>query len=76
MGLTEWDTTEQQRPALAVVKWTTSELLVWAYLDDRGLAESAATGLAAGAIAMESAETINPAMSAEVVRMRMGEEIG
>lgn len=50
--------------------------LVWAYLDDRGLAESAATGLAAGAIAMESAETINPAMSAEVVRMRMGEEIG
>ena len=48
--------------------------LVWAYLEDRNLRQCAAAGLAAGAIAMESAETINPAMSATALQIRMGEE--
>ena len=45
--------------------------LVWAYLEDSDLATTALAGLAAGAIAMESAETINPAMSATALRQRM-----
>jgi len=44
--------------------------LVWAYLEGLDLKESALAGLAAGAIAMESAETINPAMSATALRSR------
>lgn len=46
--------------------------LVWAYLEGSSLGETAKAGLAAGAIAMESAETINPEMSAEALRQRMG----
>lgn len=45
--------------------------LVWAYLEGSDLAASAKAGLAAGSIAMESAETINPAMSAEALKRRM-----
>ena len=44
--------------------------LVWAYLEGLDLESSALAGLAAGAIAMESAETINPAMSATALRSR------
>ena len=35
------------------------------------LKETALAGLAAGSIAMESAETINPAMSATAIKDRM-----
>ncbi len=45
--------------------------LVWAYLEGLGLEETAAAGLAAGSIAMESGETINPLMSAENLKKRM-----
>ena len=47
--------------------------LVWAYLEGMDLKQTATAGLAAGSIAMESTETINPAMSAEAVRLRMNE---
>ena len=45
--------------------------LVWAYLEGTDLKQSALAGLAAGSVAMESAETINPAMSAEAIKERM-----
>ena len=45
--------------------------LVWAYLEGSDLRATALTGLAAGSIAMESAETINPAMSAEAIKQRI-----
>ncbi len=45
--------------------------LVWAYLEGTDLQNTALAGLAAGAVAMESPETINPAMSAEALRQRM-----
>jgi pseudouridine kinase len=45
--------------------------LVWAYLEGMGLEETAAAGLAAGSIAMESDETINSMMSADALRNRM-----
>ena len=45
--------------------------LVWAYLEDADLKHTALAGLAAGSIAMESQETINPAMSATALRTRM-----
>ena len=45
--------------------------LVWAYLEGTDLENTALAGLAAGSIAMESAETINPNMSAEAIRLRM-----
>jgi len=45
--------------------------LVWAYLEGMDLEATAKAGLAAGAIAMESGETINPAMSAEGLKARM-----
>lgn len=47
--------------------------LVWAYMQDLELKETALAGLAAGAIAMESNETINPAMSATALKLRMAE---
>lgn len=47
--------------------------LAWAYLEDLDLKQSALAGLAAASIAMETSETINPAMSATAVRNRMGE---
>ena len=45
--------------------------LVWAYLEGMDLHQTALAGLAAGAIAMESQETINPRMSAQAVKARM-----
>ena len=45
--------------------------LVWSFLAGRNLAESCAAGTAAAALAVESEETINPAMSAEAVERRM-----
>ena len=46
--------------------------LVWAYLEGTDLKNTALAGLAAAAIAMESPQTINPAMSATAVKARMG----
>ena len=46
--------------------------LVWAYMEDMELEAAARAGLAAGSIAMESKETINPAMSATALKTRMG----
>lgn len=46
--------------------------LVWAYLQGSDLRSTALAGLAAGAVAMESGETINPNMSAAALRARMG----
>ena len=45
--------------------------LVWAYLQGSDLQTTALAGLAAGSIAMESAQTINPAMSADALKARM-----
>jgi len=45
--------------------------LVWAYLEGSDLRDTALAGLAAGSIAMESHETINPAMSADALKLRM-----
>lgn len=45
--------------------------LVWAYLEGTDLKSTALAGLAAGSIAMESPETINPAMSATALKARM-----
>ena len=45
--------------------------LVWAYLEGMNLEETAAAGLAAGSIAMESDETINPILCEEVLKKRM-----
>ena len=45
--------------------------LAWAYLEGMDLKETALAGLAAGSIAMESDETINPAMSATAIKNRM-----
>ena len=45
--------------------------LVWSYLEGMDLKSTALAGLAAGSIAMESAETINPEMSAARIRQRM-----
>ena len=44
----------------------------WAYLEGTDLIGTARAALAAGAIAMESAEPINPRMSAEALTARMG----
>ena len=48
--------------------------LVWAYLEGMNLEDTAAAGLAAGSIAMESGETINPLMCEEVLRKRMNKK--
>ena len=45
--------------------------LVWAYLEGSDLETTAKAGLAAGSIAMESADTINPAMRAQALVARM-----
>lgn len=45
--------------------------IAWAYLEGLDLKNTALAGLAAGSIAMESQETINPAMSATAIRNRM-----
>ena len=49
--------------------------LVWAWLEDLPLRETALAGAAAGAIAMESDATINPAMGAEALKNRMKENM-
>ena len=46
--------------------------IAWAYLEGTDLAGTARAAMAAGAIAMESSETINPSMSAELLRRRAG----
>ncbi len=46
--------------------------LVWAYLEGMDLKQTALAALAAGAITLESPETINPAMSATALKTRMG----
>ena len=46
--------------------------LAWGWLEGLGLEEAARAGLAASAIAMEGAETINPALNACAVRARAG----
>ena len=48
--------------------------LVWAYLEGTDLYHTALAGLAAGSIAMESIETINPAMSVTALRNRMNQK--
>ena len=48
--------------------------LAWAYLEGMDLKDTALAGLAAGSIAMESSETINPAMSATAIRTRMSQK--
>jgi pseudouridine kinase len=45
--------------------------LVWAYLEGTDLRNTALAGLAAGVVTMESNETINPAMSIDVLRQRI-----
>jgi len=45
--------------------------IAWAYLEGMDLKQTALAALAAAAIAMESPETINPAMSATAIRTRM-----
>ena len=45
--------------------------IVWAYLEGKDLRSTALAGLAAGSITMESNETINPAMSAELLKERL-----
>ena len=45
--------------------------LVWAYLEGSDLETTAKAGLAAGSIAMESPETINPQMSALALKKKM-----
>ena len=46
--------------------------LAWAYLEGTDLAQTAKAAAAAAAIAVEGSETINPVLSAETVRKRMG----
>ena len=45
--------------------------LVWAYLEGMDLHQTALAGLAAGSIAMESQQTINPMLSALALKSRM-----
>ena len=48
--------------------------LVWAYLEGMNLEETAAAGLVAGSLAMESDETINPLMCEEMLKKRMNQK--
>ena len=48
--------------------------LTWAYLEGTDLYHTALACVAAGAITMESAQTINPAMSATALKARMGNQ--
>ena len=47
--------------------------IVWAYLEELSLADTARAGLAAGSITIETPETISPRMSAELLRERMSQ---
>lgn len=49
--------------------------LAWAYLEGTDLASTAKAAAATAAIAVEGAETINPALSADTVRQRMNQTI-
>ncbi len=46
--------------------------ITWAYLEGTDLENTAKAGLAAASIAMESTETINPDMSVDALRQRLG----
>ena len=48
--------------------------LAWAYLEGTDLESTAACAAAAAAIAIESFETINPALSASAVRARIANQ--
>ena len=50
--------------------------VAWAYLQGTDLEGTARAALAAGAIAMESAETINPSMSEDALKQRMAMTAG
>ena len=50
--------------------------VAWAYLQGTDLEGTARAALAAGAIAMESAETINPSMSEDALKQRMATTVG
>ena len=45
--------------------------LAWAFLQGADLRRSALCGLSAAAVAMESAETVNPGMSAGMIQSKM-----
>ena len=45
--------------------------LVWSYMENLDLKATALSGLAAGAVAMESSQTINPAMSAAAIKEKI-----
>lgn len=45
--------------------------IVWSYLEEADLSESALAAVAAGAITMESSQTINPELCAETLKLRM-----
>ena len=45
--------------------------LAWAYLEGSDLSQTASLAQAAAAIAIEGAETINPALSAKALRERV-----
>lgn len=47
--------------------------LVWAHMKKADLKTSALAGLAAGSIAMEASQTINPAMSVQAIQNRINE---
>ena len=47
--------------------------IAWAYLEGTDLESTARAAMAAGSIAMESAETINPHLSAQALRARVGQ---
>ncbi|MBQ5781236.1 MAG: winged helix-turn-helix transcriptional regulator [Spirochaetaceae bacterium] len=47
--------------------------LVWSFMEKADLKTSALSGLAAGSITMENAQTINPAMSVKSIRKRIDE---
>ena len=48
--------------------------IVWAYLEELSLDDSARAGLAAGSITIETPETISPQMSASLLRSRMASD--
>ena len=48
--------------------------IAWAYLQGTDLEDTARAGLAASSIAMESRETINPRLSEEALRQRLGSD--
>ncbi len=45
--------------------------IVWSYLEGADLEEAALAAVAAGAVTMESAQTINPELCAETLKLRM-----